>query len=59
MSKTFQQKEYEPVKVELTISDNVVGELQPFIDTLFSQVASNLKRQIERIPGNPYEKKDK
>lgn len=59
MSKTFQQKEYEPVKVELSISDNVVGELQPFIHNLFSQVALGLRKQMERIPGNPYVEKGK
>lgn len=54
MSKTFQQKEYEPVKIELTISDNVVGETGPFIDNMFQDLAKHLKRQIERVPGNPY-----
>lgn len=55
VSKTFQQVQFEPVHVEISLEDTVRGDTSAFVDGLGTEVLILLRNELEKIPGyKPY-----
>lgn len=55
VGKTFQQKQFEPIHVEISLEDTVQGETAVFSDELGTQVLKLLRNELEKLPGyTPY-----